>query len=233
MDLSDLVNSIKLADDKKKNKYDKKSKKLQKVNAYKEEYKNKEKRIYKNDENNPHSEYIKDQCKLMAILLNQLIINKNIKVTQFECDYIHDFIKIYSPSVKNDTNNKKIISDHLYNDVSRSENLSLLLQDLLNRNDITVTEFERYSIISFNTYISKLGKNIKKSRVNKFHQNIDCRYNDNCIVWNCRFQHTSNRVKECICEDETCKLLHVNQALCRNQNHSNECSMAHNLSDLR
>lgn len=107
------------------------------------------------------------------------------------------------------------------------DDLILILKDKIKNNQIQLTSFEQKTVNKFFAQFEKQEKN-----TNSEVQIQNCFTGDKCIVWYCKFEHSTGRKKECKCTNADCKNLHMHQALCKNPNHANDCSIAHSIEEL-
>lgn len=128
------------------------------------------------------------------------------------------------------TNNSNNDISLLMEKIDLAEDIILIIKDKIKTDQITLTGFE------LKTLHKIFEKYEKKSIVRENTRSIEnslCFTGDKCIVWNCRFEHSATRKKECKCNDNACDKLHTHQALCKNQNHASDCAMAHRIQDLK
>jgi hypothetical protein len=119
-------------------------------------------------------------------------------------------------------NSSRPVENNNVNRFNTCENLALLLQDKIANNKIEASPFElKFINVFINEFLNK-RQNDKQT----------CHVGDKCIVWYCRYEHGENRKPECKCVDDKCDKLHVNQALCRNPKHPDNCKMAHRIEEL-
>jgi hypothetical protein len=106
------------------------------------------------------------------------------------------------------------------------DDIILILNDKIKNNQIQLTTFEEKTI-------NKFCEKLKKSAQVPVEVKQTCFTGQSCIVWYCQFNHPDARKKECKCSIDTCDNLHVHQALCKNPKHSDNCTMAHRIQDLK
>jgi hypothetical protein len=117
------------------------------------------------------------------------------------------------------------------------KNMVLFIQEKIDNKKIEVTLFETSFLKSFIKEFANANDNTNlNNNPHNSHNNTNndgtCNIGDKCIVWNCRYIHSSSRRSECECIDMACPKLHMRQALCKNPNHDADCKMAHKIQDL-
>ena len=60
----------------------------------------------------------------------------------------------------------------------------------------------------------------------------ECYHKEWCIIWYCRYIHPEARQEECECTMLKCNKLHKRQAICKNPNHRDGCTMSHTKAEL-
>ena len=132
---------------------------------------------------------------------------------------------------------------------SSHDDVMMILEDKMKNSKIELSRIEEKIISEYLVYVQNRKDNNrdKDQRDNKSkgdqRDNRDqrdrpkstCNVGKQCIVWECIFEHPEDRQPECNCNDNECKKLHRNQALCRktkSRDHPADCDMAHSMEDL-
>lgn len=134
---------------------------------------------------------------------------------------------------KNTSSSKNTVSvpkSNLHNDVG------IILGDKIKNDQIQLTQFELKTIKKFIEGNKIQNKNCqaqsKSNQSNKDKAPRKCYIGVNCITWMCAFEHPPNRKSECSCKENSCKLLHIKDALCKDPFHPDDCGMAHKMADF-
>jgi hypothetical protein len=126
-------------------------------------------------------------------------------------------VKFTKPEKFGNSSNQNMITK------SSCKDVSIILEDKIKNNLINVSALELQAI---NEFLAILKIN-NQSEIKK-----PCHLGERCIVWKCKFDHPDTRIVECFCENNDCDKLHIEQALCKNPGHPDNCQMAHRMKDL-
>lgn len=142
--------------------------------------------------------------------------------------------KNYDSSKKNDSSKKQSfknvsIRSNLHNDVG------IILEDKIKNEQIQLTQFELKTIKKFiegNKLQNKNTQRPESSQQKREKAPRKCYIGVNCITWMCAFEHPDNRKGECSCKETDCDKLHINQALCKDPFHPDDCTMIHKMAEF-
>jgi hypothetical protein len=125
--------------------------------------------------------------------------------------------------------NVSIPRSNLHNDVG------IILEDKIKNDQIQLTQFELKTIKKFIEGNKLQNKNVQRpesSQQKREKSPRKCYIGINCITWMCAFEHPDNRKAECSCKETVCDKLHINQALCKDPFHPDDCAMIHKMSEF-